>query len=141
MKGINIENKLITDRPPLFKDLPFYDHLPPFPLGIDFNSNINDFLLFDLIALDGLQPIEGKYSLEGGGLRFVNPSEELITAYEKRNINFQLVQIIVNMYGFEQKDNMIVGKPYSISLKPLEKRQQVTEVSPSYFKNFDFETM
>lgn len=134
-------SKLITNRPEKLDNLEFYNKLPLLPLHIDLDSSIHDFLKFDIWGLDGLQPIEKKYLSKTSRFFGVNPSEELIDTYEKEGINFQLIHIIVNMYGFEEKDGVIIGKPYSISLKPMEKRGEIDEVSPKFFKHFDMEKL
>lgn len=130
-------SELIKDRPQALENLPFYNELPQLPVGIDIASTVHDFLKFDIDDLDGLQPIEEKYLAEAGRVFGVNPSEDLISIYERNNIEFQLVNIIVNLYGFEKIDNFLIGKPYSIYLKPMEKRGNVTRHAPALFRHFD----
>ncbi|OMH30218.1 endonuclease domain-containing protein [Motiliproteus sp. MSK22-1] len=134
-------SELIKDRPEVLEKLPFYNELPQLPVGIDIASTVHDFLKFDIDDLDGLQPIEEKYLAEAGRVFGVHPSEELISIYERNKIDFQLINVIVNLYGFEEKDNTLIGKPYSISLKPTEKRGKVTKHKPAYFRNFNMENL
>ena len=90
-------------------------------------------------SLDGVLPVEGKHLEEAGRVFGVNPSEELVSIYERESVHFQLINVIVNLYGFEEVDGVLMGKPYSISLKPMEKRGKVTKQPPSFFRNFDME--
>ncbi|HFX6570643.1 TPA: hypothetical protein ACIFE8_002351 [Yersinia enterocolitica] len=134
-------SKLINNRPAILEKIPHYSEIPDIPVALDFSSTIHGFLKFDIDDLDGLQPIENKYIKECGKVFNVNPSEDLISAYEKRKIDFQLINIIVNAYGFEEKDGVLVGKPYSISLKPMEKRGKVQTQPADYFRNFNLEDL
>lgn len=132
---------VIKDRPKALDGLPFYSELPQMPVQIDMASTVHDFLKHDIDDLDGLQPIEEKYLTRAGRVFGVNPSEELISLYKENKVKFQFINVVVNLYGFEEKDGVLQGKPYSISLKPMEKRDKVSKVSPELFRNFDMEAL
>lgn len=134
-------SNLIKDRPKILEELSFYNELPQLPVGIDVASTVHDFLKFDIDDLDGVQPVEEKYLAEAGRVFGVNPSEELISIYERENVDFQLINVVVNLHGFKEVDGVLMGKPYSISLKPMEKRGKVTKQPPSFFRNFDMEEL
>lgn len=132
---------LVKDRPKALEDLPFYNELPQMPLQVDLASTVHNFLKQDIDDLDGLQPIEEKYLARAGRVFGVNPSEELISLYEENKVRFQFINVVVNLYGFQEKDGVLQGKPYSISLKPMEKGGKVSKVSPGLFRNFDMESL
>ncbi|HIE1342257.1 TPA: hypothetical protein ACXJUU_001699 [Serratia marcescens] len=133
--------ELIKDRPVALDGIPFYKEIPKKPLTFDIGSTVHDFLKIDLDDLDGLQPIEARRIPENSPVFGVNPSDELLASYERDNIEFQMVNVIVNIYGIKEVEGVLVGKPYSISLKPMEKRGKATLKSPDYFRNFDMEIL
>lgn len=138
--GVSVSN-LIKARPKILEELSLYNELPVLPVSIDIAITVHDFLKFDIDDLDGAQPVQEKYLAEAGRVFSVNPSEELISIYERENVHFQLINIVVNMYGFEEVDGVLMGKPYSISLKPMEKGGKITNKPPSFFRSFDMEAL
>ncbi|WP_075201113.1 hypothetical protein [Serratia marcescens] len=131
--------ELIKDRPFDLEAIPFYREMPQKPLRFDIGSTVHDFLEIDLNELDGLQPIEGRRLSKDSLVFGVNPSEDLLNSYERDNVEFQMINVIVNIYGIKEDNGVLVGKPYSISLKPMEKRGKVTTNPPSFFRHFDLE--
>lgn len=133
--------ELIKDRPIALEKIPFYNEMPPKPLTFDIGSTIHKFLKIDLDDLDGLQPIEGRRIDDKSPVFGVNPSEELLATYERDGVEFQMINVIANIYGVREENGVLVGKPYSISLKPMEKRGRVSRQSPGFFRNFDMESL
>ncbi|AWK84720.1 endonuclease domain-containing protein [Photobacterium damselae] len=125
----------ITKRPEQLEEFKFYSELPAIPVAVD-KSSLHDFLQFDLYDLDGIQPLESFHFEKEGDVVEVQPSERLIDIYEQKNIRFQMVNIVANLYGFKEVDGVLYGKPYSICLQPMSKRGKVTKIEAGFFRSF-----
>ncbi len=130
----NIEN-----RPQELYDLPFYNELPDMPVRLDMSGTIGEFLEFDLFDLDGVQPLEHRHILANDRLMHVNPSAKSIEIYKQEKVEFQLVFVVVNAYGFKEEDGVLVGKPYNISLQPASKRGELQVTTPEWIEKIDLE--
>ena len=130
----------ITKRPKKLFDLPFYSSLPQLKLGID-RSSLHDFLDFDISDLDGIQPIEKFHFEKQGDVVNVHPSERLIKIYEEKKILFQMVNIVVNLYGIKEVDGILIGKPYSICMQPFSKRGHVSRMKPEKFRSLKLDEL
>ncbi|WP_185842648.1 hypothetical protein [Vibrio cholerae] len=133
------EIRNIENRPEELFELPYYKELPELPVTIDMSGSIGKFLEFDLFDLDGVQPLEMRHMLANDRLVHVNPSQKSIEIYKKEKVTFQLVFVVVNAYGFEEKDGVLVGKPYNISLQPASKRGELSIVTPEWIEKIDLE--
>ncbi|MBW3691704.1 endonuclease domain-containing protein [Aeromonas dhakensis] len=129
----------IENRPEELYTLPHYKSLPHLDVEIDLEGIIGDFLSYDIFDLDGTQPIEYRHSKANNDVLTVNPSEASLEIYRKEGVRFQLIHVVVNAYGFKEKDGVLHAKPYCISLKASTKRGEVSEVSVDYLKGFDLE--
>jgi hypothetical protein len=135
----------IENRPRELWDLPDYGHLPNRPFQIDLEGTIGEFLAHDIFDLDGNQPIENKIMglskelYNGLPVIGVNPSEEAIEFYRARGDQFQLINVVVCCYGFEERDGQLYGLPYHISLRPAQKRGKPSSVGVDWIKNMDLE--
>ncbi|TBL75830.1 hypothetical protein EYY94_07740 [Obesumbacterium proteus] len=134
-------SSLIENRPPELYDLPMYKGFTDKPFQIDIQSSIGDFLMYDIFDLDGIQPVESKHLSANNGIIRVNPSEESIRLYLESKTKFQFVNVIVNAYDFKEKDGIVYGRPYNISIKPMEKNGQPQVVGVDYIKNIDLEAL
>lgn len=131
----------IQDRPANLEKLQFYSELPQMPVGFDL-STIHDFLLFDMHDLDGIQPIEfRRWPKAGEGYITVQPPDYILDEYERENILFQVVSVVVNAFSFKSVNGNLIGKPYAISLIPWSKRGKVSKISPVYFKSVNLESL
>ena len=128
-------NNQIKDRPESLNKLPYYLEIPSEHIYIDLESTIHDYLKDDLFQLDGPQPFERKYAKTFNGIFTVNPSDLLLSLYEKENINFQMINIVINAFSFIHKNNVLSCKPYSISLVPFSKRGKISTCPPDLFKH------
>ena len=133
--------KNIENRPEELAGLPFYQDLPHMPVRIDIEGAIGEFLNYDIFQLDGVQPLEQRHMEANNGLIGVNASKESIAIYKEEKVNFQLIYIVVNAYGFREFNGEIVGKPYCISLVPAIKRGEISSVPPEWIENIDLEHM
>jgi hypothetical protein len=133
----HIEN--IENRPGELSELPFYRNLPHMPVRIDIEGVIGEFLNYDIFQLDGVQPLEQRHMEANNGLIGVNASKESIAIYKDEQVNFQLIYVVINAYGFREIDGELLGKPYSISLVPASKRGEISSVPPKWFENIDLE--
>ena len=132
---------LIKDRPHGLDQLEFYGQLPDQPVRIDLKSTVHEYLNYDINELDGLQPIQARHLEKCGRIIEVNPSSCFISCFKEEGVSFQLVNVVVNAYGFRQERGHLVGKPYCISLKPMEKRGEVSKLPPDYFAALDLESI
>ncbi|MEW6427639.1 MAG: hypothetical protein AB1568_06345 [Thermodesulfobacteriota bacterium] len=132
---------LIQDRPTELDSIDNYTLLPPLPVSIDLSASLHDFLNFDIHDLDGVQPIETKYIKDEPGFIEVNPSEAQLDKYEKDNVKFQMISVIVNAFGFKEVNGVMVGKPYSVSLKPMKKMGKISTVTPSFLRQLKLDEL
>ncbi|MBS0972285.1 hypothetical protein [Serratia rubidaea] len=125
---MNTSAKDIENRPKELLGLPNYGFLPDTGFYIDLEGSIGQFLFNDISDLDGVQPIEQEVinlsteKLDGVPIFGVNPSKEAIDFYEKRGDDFQMINVVVCCYGFEEKDGKLFGLPYHVSIRPAQKR-------------------
>lgn len=131
--------KNIENRPKELSELPFYQELPNMPVRIDLDGAIGEFLNYDIFQLDGVQPLEKRHMEVNKGVIGMNASKDSIDIYKKEKVNFQLIYIVVNAYGFREINGELVGKPYCISLIPASKRGEISSVSPEWIESIDFE--
>lgn len=129
---------MIVNRPSFLEEVPYYRQLPKLPFAPDF-SVLPEVLNFDIVALDGLEPITIQVAQMHPSGMPLQPSQELLNYYEKQDIRFQMMFVVANFYDLRCVDGIIYGKPYSISLMPASKRGKVQELSPAFFKNFSIE--
>jgi len=129
---------MIVNRPLILEAIPYYKQLPKLPFAPDF-SVLPEILNFDIVALDGLEPITVQVTqLCPSGIP-LQPSQKVLDYYAQQNIQFQIVFIVANFYDLRCLDNIVYGRPYSISLMPASKKGKVQEVSTAFFKNFSIE--
>jgi hypothetical protein len=128
---------LIFDRPQSLEKIKFYSTLPLSGFYLDLASSIDNFLLEDIKFLNGIQPIEGRYVDKVGSLLTVQPSDILLKLYEKNNITFQLINVVINLFAFAKGNDIVSGKPYSITLVPCSKRNKIEEISPIVFRTLN----
>lgn len=133
--------KNIENRPEELAGLPFYQDLPHMPVNIDLEGAIGEFLKYDIFQLDGVQPLEQRHMEANNGVIGVNASSESIAIYKKEKVNFQLIYVVVNAYGFREINGKLVGKPYCISLMPASKFGEISSVPPEWIENIDLERM
>lgn len=135
----------IENRPQELWTLPNYGCLPDRSFQIDLAGSVGEFLAHDIFDLDGTQPIESKIMTlskelyNGLPVIRVNPSEEAIEFYKARGDTFQMVNVVVCCYGFEEIDGQLFGLPYHVSLRPAQKGGKPSSVSPEWIKNMDLE--
>jgi hypothetical protein len=138
----NIAND-IENRPKELWNLPNYGHLPDRAFQIDLESSIGEFLAHDIFDLDGNQPVESKmYALsnefkDGYPVIGVNPSKEVIELYHERGDTFQMINVVVCCYAFEERNGEYFGLPYHISLRPALKRGIPSSVSVQWVSKMD----
>ncbi len=137
----NEQIRNIENRPEVLSKIAYYKDLPEKPLRIDMVGSIGDFLAYDIFDLDGVQPLELRHMQANNGLVNVDSSKISIDLYKKEKVQFQLVYVVVNGYGFNEIDGVLVGKPYNISLQPASKRGQVSTVSPEWIEALNFEDL
>jgi hypothetical protein len=100
-------------------------------------------LFNDIFDLDGVQPIEQEViklsteQIDGIPIFHVNPSKEAIDFYEKRGDDFQMINVVVCCYGFEEIDGKLFGLPYHISLRPAQKGGVPANVNIKWIENYD----
>ncbi|WP_352338610.1 hypothetical protein [Psychrobacter sp. 16-MNA-CIBAN-0192] len=135
----------IENRPEELRGLPHYSCLPERAFEIDLKGAIGEFLANDIFDLDGIQPIENtivglsKKLFNSLPVIGVNPSEEATKFYEVRGDQFQMVNIVICCYGFEEVDGQLYGLPYHISLRPAQKRGQPSSIGVEWFNNINLE--
>ncbi|ELA8263707.1 endonuclease domain-containing protein [Vibrio parahaemolyticus] len=129
----------IENRPEELFKLPNYGCLPSGRFQIDLIGALGDFLGHDLFDLDGNQPIEGNILKLTGGLINVNPSDEAIEFYRERGDDFQMINVVVCCYAFEERDGQLFGLPYHVSLRPAQKRGLPSSVGVDWIDNIDLE--
>jgi hypothetical protein len=135
--------KDIENRPQELWSLPNYGCLPNGLIEIDLESSIGEFLSHDIFDLDGTQPIEkriiglSQQFLDGLPVFETNPSDEVIDFYKKRGDKFQMINVVVCCYAFEEKGGRYVGLPYHISLRPSQKRGIPSSVNAEWIEKID----
>lgn len=135
------EIKNIENRPEELAGLPFYQVLPHMPVRIDLEGAIGEFLNYDIFHLEGVQPLEKRHMEANNKVIGVNASAESIAIYKEERVNFQLIHVVVNAYGFREVNGELVGKPYCISLIPASKRGEISSVPPEWIEKIDLERM
>ena len=129
---------MIVNRPSLLEEIPYYTRLPKLPFAPDF-SGLPEVLNFDIVVLDGLEPITVQVAqMHPDGIP-LQPSQELLDYYVRQDIKFQMVFVVANFYDLRCVDSVIYGRPYSVSLMPASRRGNVQEMSAAFFKNFSIE--
>jgi len=131
---------MILNRPADLLTNKFYRNLPRLPLGID-QSQLPELLRFDLFDLVGLLPITTEVSAAAGGFLDVTPSQDVIRYYEEQRISFAMISIVANCYDFQVVDDVVMGRPYSITLFPASKRGSVDYVSARSLSLFKMEDL
>lgn len=133
----------IENRPQELLSLPSYGCLPNGTIEIDLKNSIGEFLFHDIFDLDGTQPIENKIMglskkfFKGYPVIEVNPSEEAIEFYGKRGDRFQMINVVVCCYAFEENNGNHIGLPYHISLRPAQKRGVPSTVGIKWIEKMD----
>jgi hypothetical protein len=129
---------MIVNRPLTLEKIPYYKRLPRLPFAPNFSA-LPEVLNMDILTLDGLEPITLDIaSLYPSGIP-LQPSQEIINYYSRQEIKFQMVFVVANFYDLRCVDNVVEGRPYSISLIPASKRGKPQEMSAVFFKNFSIE--
>jgi len=129
---------MIVNRPISLEKIPYYKCLPHLPFTPNFSS-LPEVLNMDVLTLDGLEPITIDIArLYPSGIP-LQPSQEAIDYYLRQETKFQMVFVVANFYDLRCVDNVIQGRPYSISLIPASKRGKPQEMSATFFKNFSIE--
>lgn len=129
---------MIDNRPSILDSIPFYNSIPNLPIQVD-TSILPNILKFDMDNLFGILPLTTE-TLELYPNRDVSvASPQVIEYYFKKEINLQLIFIVVNLYSFRMDKGILKGYPYSISLLPASKRDKPDIVSILSLKGFDFE--
>ena len=132
---------MIDNRPSSLTEIAFYKSLPCSPILVD-RDKFPDLLKFDIFSLCGLMPITRQIAeLSPEGIFGVQPTEEVVNYYCKNNIRFLMVSIVVNCCIFTEENTLIRGHPYSVSLFPASKRNQLDYVDPRFAASFDLEDM
>lgn len=135
--------KDIENRPQELWELPNYGCLPNGVFEIDLESSIGEFLSHDIFDLDGTQPIENRIielsnqTLDGHPVFGVNPSREAIEIYKERGDRFQMINVVVCCYAFEEREGKYFGLPYHISLRPGQKRGIPSIVNAEWIEKID----
>jgi hypothetical protein len=133
----------IENRPQELWSLPNYGCLPNGVFEIDLKGSIGEFLLHDIYDLDGTQPIEkiifelSQKSFNGYPVIEVNPSAEAIEFYKARGDKFQMINVVVCCYAFEEKEGRYIGLPYHISLRPVQEKGLPASVSADWIEKID----
>lgn len=132
---------MIDNRPSSLTEIAFYKSLPCLPILVD-RDKFPDLLKFDIFSLCGFMPITRQIAeLSPEGIFGVQPTEEVVNYYCKNNIRFLMVSIVVNCCIFTEENTLIRGYPYSVSLFPASKRNQLDYVDPHVAASFDLENM
>lgn len=145
---------MITNRPKYLSDnIRFYDSFPRgYDMDVDY-SCLPKLLNFDFHTLNGILPLtksrfnfigqNGKVDGKESTVIFVNPLPQEYDYFESIGVTeFQAISIIINFYAFEEVEkNVLRGKPYSVSLVPMEKRKQIDTWNIELLKNFDLEEL
>lgn len=143
---------MITNRPGFLEEnLEYYKEFPK-NSNFDINySKLPPLLNFDFHTLNGILPLtktmfsyigkNGEVDGKESSVIFVNPSEEEYQYYKSIGVTeFQAIQIAINCYAFEEKsDKSILGLPYSVSLLPMTKNNQIDSWNINLLKQFDLE--
>ncbi|MFB6343519.1 DUF559 domain-containing protein [Saccharicrinis sp. FJH62] len=141
---------MITNRPKYLSDnIDFYNSFPQgFNLDIDYKT-LPPLLNFDFHTLNGILPLtKPRFEFIGenstvdgkrGTTIEVNPSPIEYEYYKSIGVTeFQAISIIFNFYAFNKVgENEILGKPYSVSLIPMEKNGKIDTWNIDLLKTFD----
>jgi hypothetical protein len=141
---------MITNRPEyLLKNIKYYKGFP-FRKSIDIDyKRLPPLLNLDLHTLNGILPLTrsrfdyiGKNGIANGEestIIEVNPLPIEYEYYQSLGITeFQAVQLVFNCFVFEDEpDGSLKGLPYSLSLHPMTKNNQVDTWNIELMKKFD----
>ncbi len=131
---------MINNRPKVLESIPFYNHLPRAEFAVDF-STLPSALKFDIFDLCGLSPVTIDVSnLCPDGI-WIQPSEVVIDYYCSKNIKFQMILVVANVYGLKFEGDILTGKPYNISLVPTSANGIIDEVDARYASHFPLENI
>jgi len=145
----NMENrpKYLVDNIPFYSKFPQgydmdvdYKHLPPL-LNFDFHT-LNGILpltnsRFDFIGKNG--NVDGKET----SIVFVNPLEEEYKYFESIGVTeFQAISLVVHFYAVEEVSTRVLkGLPYSVSLLPMTKNNEIDTWNINLLREFDLEQL
>jgi len=91
--------------------------------------------------LGGLMPVTRQIAeLSPEGID-VQPTEEVINYYCANGSRFLMVSVVANCCVFRKEDSLIRGYPYSVSLFPASKRDELDYVDVRFAASFDLESM
>ena len=141
---------MIDNRPKYLSDnIEFYDK---FPIGPNFDIDykmLPPLLNFDFHTLNGILPLtksrfdfigeNGSVDGKKSTVIEVNPMEIEYEYYEKLGITeFQAVQIVINCHIVKpQSDGSMLGMPYSVSLIPMMRNNEIDTWNIELMKQFD----
>lgn len=128
----------MENRPKYLSDnIKFYSAFPQgYNMDVDYRC-LPPMLNFDFHTLNGILPLttsrfkyvgeNGEFAGKKSTIIFVNPSEEEYQYFESIGVTeFQAISIVVNFYAVEEEAPKVLrGLPYSVSLVPMSKNNQI----------------
>lgn len=141
---------MIKNRPKYLSDnIKFYNSFPRgYHMDIDY-SCLPMLLNMDFHMLNGILPLtRSRFDFIGPNSNsdgkkstaiFVDPLPEEYEYFESIGVReFQAISIILNFYAFEEEEsNVLMGKPYSVSLIPMERDRKIDPWNIDLLKKFD----
>lgn len=119
---------LIKDRPTVLLAQDGYISKFPDSIGVDL-ATIPELVNFSLLTLGGVQPITAPMAEAAGGETTDQLSESEIEYFRKTKEEFQHIQVVLNLVRGPEKDGVVSGYPYAVTLVPSSKRGKLTTSS------------
>ena len=111
------------------------------PIQVDFDK-FPDLLKFDIFDLCGLKPVTRQIAELSPNRTFgIQPTEEVVDYYCSNSTQFLMVSVVANCCIFTRENDIIQGCPYSVSIFPASKRDNLDYVSPRFAASLDLENM
>lgn len=127
---------MISQRPAYLLADAAYKTLPKAPLSLDWSS-IPELLRVVMLDLGGIQPPTKAMAEAAGGELHDKPSEGEIKLFQDRGTTFQLVSVVVSLIAGPDLDGVAQFRPFSVTLIPASKRDQVQTASIDLIANLD----
>jgi hypothetical protein len=115
---------MIENRPAYLLADAAFKTLPKAPLTVDWSS-VPELLRVAMLDLSGIQPPTKEMVEAAGGELQNNPSEGEIKLFQERGTKFQFVSVVVSLVAAGEIDSLPQFRPFSVTLIPSSKRDEV----------------
>lgn len=102
-----------------------YTKLPPAAFSVSWDM-IPEPVRVSLEPLFGIQPVTQEMCVAAKGKLFVEPSLNEVKLFKEKNAQFQMINVVLSLARWEEKEGNIVSIPYAVSITPASKREKIS---------------